>query len=124
MRRGRREVCTDLHLDELRRDDEADPGAALGPHRGRSLVRLGRTRLGLAPVQQRGERVEVAHVIPGPVFELRVQHLELEGEHAVEEERARLGGLDGVQDGEQVRALCGRLVEQTHARQGGQPKVP
>ena len=111
---------THLHLDELRGEDEADPRAALGPHARRGLVVLRGARLGLAAVEERGERVDVAHVVARPVLELRVEHLELEREHAVEEERARLGRLDRVQDGEEVRALGRGLVEEAHARERGQ----
>ena len=75
-------------------------------------------------MEQSGEGVEITHVVPRPVLELRVKDLELEGQDAIKEERPLLRGLDGVQDGEQIRAFCGRLIEQAHASQGGQPEVP
>lgn len=115
---------THPHLDELRRNDEDDARAALYPHPGSGLVVLGRPRLCLAAAEERGERVEVADVVAGPILELRVEHLELEREDAVEEVRARLARLQSVQDREEVRAFGGGLVEEAHAREGGETEVP
>ena len=63
-------------------------------------------------------------MVPSPVLELRVEDVELEGQLAVEQERAGLGRLDGVQDREQVRALGRGLVEEPHARERRQAQVP
>ena len=115
---------THLHLDELRGEDEADPRAALGPHARRGLVDLRGARLGLAAGEERGERVEVAHVVASPVLEARVEDLELEREHALEQEFARRGRLDSVQDREEVRAFGRGLVEETHARERGETEIP
>lgn len=117
-------VTTHLHLNKLRRNDEDHARAALDPHPGGSLVVPRRARLRLAAAEERGERVEVADVVARPVLELRVEHLELEREHAVEEVRARLARLQRVQHREEVRALGGGLVEEAHARERGEAEVP
>ena len=65
-------------------------------------------------------------MVARPVPRARPQHIELKGHDALQEVRARGGGEAGrgVEDAEEVRALGGGLVEEAHAREGGEAEVP
>lgn len=70
---GRTRISTSCDAIMIRRTCHA-----LYPLPGGGLVVLGRPSLRLAAAEERGERVEVADVVSGPVLELRLEHLELE----------------------------------------------
>ena len=63
-------------------------------------------------------------MVARPVERLRVEDLELEGQDAREEPGARARGLDAGEDRKEVRALGGGLIEEAHARKGGEAEVP
>lgn len=62
--------------------------------------------------QQRAERVEVPHVVSGPILQPRVHNFELKREDTREHPLAGGGRLDRIEDDEKVRALRGGLVEE------------
>ena len=68
----------------------------------------------------------MSQMVARPVPRARPQNIELEGDDALQEVRARGGGEAGrgVEDAEEVRALGGGLVEEAHAREGGEAEVP
>ena len=108
-----REHSDHLHLDELRRDDEAHARASLHPHLPVASPALPtrRTRLALALAQQRPEGVEVPQWVARPVLDAGAEDFELKRQDVLEDVRPRGGGRSG-KAGEQVGDLGRGLVEE------------
>jgi len=63
-------------------------------------------RAASTPTEEPAERVGVPVRIAGPIFDARVDDVELKGEDVLEDVRPRGGGLDRRERAEQVRRFC------------------
>lgn len=115
-----------LHLNKLRRSNQRHPRPPLHPHPPIRLSPLPPRPPRLPPTlpHQPRQRIHIPERIARPVFQTRVDDLELEGEEVLEDVGAGGGGLDGVKGCEEVCCFCGGLVEETEAGEGGDAEVP
>ncbi len=63
-------------------------------------------------------------MIPCPIFQPRLHNLELEGQDTVKDVSAIFWRIDGRQDGEDIGAFGGGLIEEAKTGEAGKTEVP